>query len=100
MFKNKIWRPKIRLEIQNYVNSCLECQKFHLGKPTYKFNGKSEIIGFLKECQMDYLGPLPTRTGNNKYILVTVEILTGFPMAWATPDTTAQTTVSKPKELI
>ncbi|OMJ29234.1 Pro-Pol polyprotein [Smittium culicis] len=72
--------------------SCFECQSFMLTKPGYRFNGKSGISGLFNKWFLDYLGPLTCSKDGNMYVLVAVEQLSGYPVAWSVADQTAITT--------
>ena len=81
---------------EQYVKTCEVCQTKDRGKkPRAPLGDMPTPKGPWGTVSLDYLGPLPTTTGTRKqYILVITDCLTKFPLAIATKDQTAQTTVN------
>ncbi|OLY81467.1 Transposon Ty3-G Gag-Pol polyprotein [Smittium mucronatum] len=78
--REKVWRPFLYKEISEYVKSCIECQKFDLRKPKYKFSGRSGISSIFEKWSADILGPFPMSEEGNTYISCFIEHLTRFPI--------------------
>jgi hypothetical protein len=87
------WRPQIFAEVRHYIRSCSSCQHWTLRRPSYQFDGQSEISGIGHWC-FDVLGPFPTDYKGNKYLLTGVEKLSSFPLAIPMAFETAQCVVS------
>ncbi|OMJ14717.1 Transposon Tf2-8 polyprotein [Smittium culicis] len=87
------WRPKMYSEVSNYIKSCYSCQKFFLGRPSYKFGGQTSISGLFDTWYLDFLGPLPMSKNGNQYILVGVESLSKYPVAMPCNNQTSNTVI-------
>ncbi|OMJ25427.1 Transposon Ty3-G Gag-Pol polyprotein [Smittium culicis] len=87
--RSRYWRPKLYTEVHNYIRSCQRCQEFAERLPLYKFDGKSKLSSIFKNWVIDFLGPFPELQANNRYTVIMIETLTGFPFTEAKPDTTA-----------
>ncbi|OMJ07469.1 hypothetical protein AYI69_g11447, partial [Smittium culicis] len=78
----------------------MECQKYLMVKPAYKFDGKSEVSEIFSVWQIDFLGPFPLSRQGNRYVIVALEALTGYPFAQATGDQTSETVLEFLKKLM
>ncbi|OMH83689.1 Pro-Pol polyprotein [Zancudomyces culisetae] len=58
------------------------------------------VSGIFDEWVLDYLGPFPISLSGNRYILVGVERLSHFPVAFPSPDITGISTVRHLKNLV
>ena len=73
----------------NYVKSCDWCQKaFPI--PNYKTTLRLPILSLFSVFSIDFSGPFPGTSSGNRFVVVGVEHLTGWPIAIATGDSTAQ----------
>ncbi|OMJ15955.1 Gypsy retrotransposon integrase-like protein 1 [Smittium culicis] len=100
LVKGILWRPKLYQEVKEYVISCHQCQKYHLSKPSYRFNGKSAVSGIFTDWKMDFLGPITKSNTGNRYILVAVETFKSYSLAWPTKDLTSETVAEHLLDLI
>ena len=91
--KDRYWSKNMYNKVKHYVNSCMECQKYQLKKPLYKFLGQSSITGMFQEFAIDFLGPFPPTKEGFRFIIVAVEKLSRYPIAKATRDQVASTAV-------
>ena len=80
---------------EQYVKTCETCQVKDKGrKPRAPLGEMPPPKGPWGTVSLDYLGPLPIASGSrNQHILVITDYLTKFPLAIATRDQTASTTV-------
>ena len=80
--------------IQNYIKGCLKCKKFNIEhqkpagllKPITTFSGPFQLLG------LDYSGPFPITTQENKYVLAITDYFTKWVIAIPLPDQTAKKT--------
>jgi hypothetical protein len=85
----RYWRPKLYFEVKHYVMSCTECQQFAFVRPSYKFDGSSNISGIFDRWVIDFVGPFPESKNGYSYCFVLVEAMTGWPLAVTVRNTTA-----------
>ena len=91
--RSRYFWPQIYQHIKHYVQTCDSCQK----------RGKYRTPGPLKpipvetpfyQIGIDFVGPLPVTSRQNKYIIVATDYMTKWPEAKAVPKADAQTTVN------
>ncbi len=82
---DRYWWPSMRNDVAAHVRTCDECQKT---KPyaRYKSAQHQPVSGIFDTWSLDFAGPLPRTARGNRYLLVGVEHLTGWPVAAALPD--------------
>jgi RNase H-like domain found in reverse transcriptase/Reverse transcriptase (RNA-dependent DNA polymerase)/Integrase zinc binding domain/gag-polyprotein putative aspartyl protease len=81
---NIAWWPEIRKDTLDYVQSCSICQAYaRLKKPEPAISIPVEKL--FERFALDFVGPLPTTTSGNSYIIVATEALTRWPIAKAVP---------------
>ena len=81
----------MRHDISNYLQNCQICQSIKDGHPKV---GQLQPIIVSKPFELvawDLMGPFPSSTHNNKFILVMTEYLTRWCEAEPLPDTSAST---------
>ena len=92
---DKILKPGIRTDVENYVKKCTVCahrtSPVNLNRAPMGNIAGGEPFTF---WAMDYMGPLPETTQGNKHILVVVDHFTKWCEAFATPDQKASTVAS------
>jgi hypothetical protein len=92
--KDKYWWPHMKITIQNYIQTCLPCQKFNVDRrkppgllhPIEAPSGPFQLIG------IDYTGPFPITSQGNKYVLAITDYFTKWVIAIPLPNQTAETT--------
>ena len=75
----RFWWPDVYKEIGRYVKSCEDCQRMG-SLPAYRSALKTPLTTLFDVFSIDFAGPLPTSRTGNKYMLVCVEHLTGWPI--------------------
>ena len=73
----------------DYVKSCDGCEKAR-PIPKYKNTLRLPISSLFDVFSIDFAGPFPATSSGNRFVRVAVEHLTGWPIAIATADITAQ----------
>lgn len=73
---DRFWWPNCQKEINNYVKSCDSCQR-HKPIPKYRTTLHLPISTLFDTISIDFAGPFPSAATGNKFVLVTVENLTG-----------------------
>ncbi|OMJ13512.1 Transposon Ty3-G Gag-Pol polyprotein [Smittium culicis] len=96
----RYWRPYLHREVQHYISPCVQCQKYTMVKPSYKFNGQSQISGVFNRWATDFLGPFPLSSKGNVYICCYIESLSRFPYVEATADETAISAINLGQNMI
>jgi transposase InsO family protein len=89
--KKYFWQGMDR-DIREYSVTCLECQASKTGSVTRA--GLLEPIRVttpFEKVGMDFVGPLPSTSKGNKYLLVFIDYMTRWPEAFAVPDRKAST---------
>lgn len=85
--QERFWWPKMQSNVRSYVASCEACQQFKrlpgcqpgLLTPVEIPEDIFHTVG------IDYIGPLPTSTAENRYIIVAVDYLSKYVEATAVP---------------
>ena len=99
--KDKYWWPNMKITIQNYIRSCIQCQKFNIDrrKPPGLLNPIEPLKGTIEPPKdpfqligIDYSGPFPTTPQGNKYVLSITNYFTRWVIAIPLPNQTAKTT--------
>jgi hypothetical protein len=83
--RNYYW-SNMYTDCVNFIKSCEDCQSRKLPPRT----PRAPLIPIAVEspwvmCSIDCVGPLPTTASGNKYLVVAVDYLTGYPEARALP---------------
>ncbi|XP_073459965.1 protein NYNRIN-like [Aquarana catesbeiana] len=91
--KNIDWWPSMMTDVKQYCDNCIVCAQ--VNPAPRKINAPLRIR--LKEgpwnaLQMDYMGPLPVTSRNNRYILVVTDLFSKWVEIFPTKSNTAQTT--------
>ena len=87
--------------MENVRNTTRNCNSCMLLKPKF-FKVQGTLIRAtapMQRLNMDFKGPLPTSTGNNKYLLTIIDEYSRFPFAYACKDMTARTIKLKLRDL-
>jgi hypothetical protein len=84
------WWPSSYSDVKKHLGACIPCAIF---SPVAKQRslGHVPISGLFHRFSIDYIGPFPTSSNGNKYILLAVEAFTRYPIAIATPTNDALT---------
>lgn len=94
----KYYRPKMKQDVINYVNSRVSCNQ-RKTSPADKKPAPMQLSYTPKEpfqyVAIDIVGPLPTTKNGNKYLLTFQDVFSKYPEAIAIPDQTVQTIVKK-----
>lgn len=78
IWREGYWWPGIRKDIQAFINTCIDCQRFDLKKEGYHPMKSIEASEPWDHIQIDLIGPLPTSTNGYSYILTIVDVFTGY----------------------
>ena len=84
--KRYYYWPKMIRNIQAYVGSCSLCRREKLQADKYQLQTTEIPLKLYPKVSIHLVVDLPTSHNGNKNILVTVDHLTGWPMAKAVPD--------------
>ena len=85
MISDRFWWPKMRPDISHFVKSCDACQRTNPPEQSSPF-GKIPVSGLFHTWSIDFAGPLPRTQSDNRYLLIAVEHLSGWPVARALPE--------------
>lgn len=82
----------MRADVEQWVRSCRLCSARQYSTNSSPGNLQPVLVHYIGQLwAMDVVGPLPITANGNRFILVAVEYLTGWPEAWALPATSAET---------
>jgi transposase InsO family protein len=91
---DRVWWPNAAHDVKQWLKGCQQCQIL-----AHDNHGEcapqrplSLPDGVFDRWSLDFVGPLPTSTSGNKFLLVAIEHVTRWPVAAAFPDATAVTT--------
>ena len=84
--------PTMHKDLESYIETCPDCQM----RKTPRLPKPGRMIPIVENrpfgtLAMDFLGPLPTTTRGNTYVLVFTDLFTKWVEAFATPKADAQT---------
>ncbi|RWS00992.1 pol polyprotein-like protein, partial [Dinothrombium tinctorium] len=92
--REKYFWPGMRDDIDQYVTSCIQCQRAKANrKKPHGLMGKYKINFIFERVAMDFVGPFPETEGGNKNLLVACDYLSKFVVALPTKDQTAETAI-------
>ncbi|CDF33409.1 unnamed protein product [Chondrus crispus] len=85
----RYWWPTVYMDVRDYVKSGDGCQ---MARPILKYKNtlRFPISSLFDVFCVDFGGPFPATSFGKRFLLVAVEHLTGWPIAIATADSTAQ----------
>ena len=89
----QFWWPKLADDVELYVKNCSVCNTTKVGRRLHVPSGSlSKDVPYpFHTINMDVLGPLPTTTSKNTYIISFVCVLSRWAEAYATSNHTATT---------
>ncbi|CAF4447474.1 unnamed protein product [Didymodactylos carnosus] len=92
--KNKYYWPNMKESIEKYIRSRTECSKFNIQrqKPPGLLQPISPPSEVFQVLGLDWWGPAPVSSNENKYVLVITDRLSGYVIAKASTNNTAQAT--------
>lgn len=94
--RNKYFWPKMARDVRTHVTNCLICAKRKAAKACKAPLQPFPIAEYLwQRVAMDIVGPVIESYRGSKYILVLMEYVTRYVIAFPLKDTTAQTIVKK-----
>ena len=83
-----LW-PTVYRDVRDYVKSSEGCQKAR-PIPKYRNTLRLPISSLFSVFSIEFAGPFPATSSGNRTMLAAVKHLTGWPIAIATADSTAQ----------
>ncbi|XP_072255088.1 protein NYNRIN-like [Pyxicephalus adspersus] len=87
------WWPNMLSDVQQYCENCIICAQ--VNAPLRKVNAPMRIRlkeGPWKTLQIDYMGPLPVTSKNNRYVLVVTDMFSKWVEMFPAKCNTAQVT--------
>lgn len=96
---DRFWWPSLGSDVSKFVRSCVRCQKSK-PIPKYRTTLRIPLTGLFDTFSMDLAGPLPLGENEEKYLLLVVEHLTGWPIVRITTRDTSDVVFSFVQEEI
>ncbi|KAK8777518.1 hypothetical protein V5799_029140 [Amblyomma americanum] len=89
--QDKYYWPRLSADVAHYVKTCRDCQrrKTPPTRPAGFLNPIEPPSRPFQQIGMDLLGPFPTSTSGNKWIIIATDYLTRYAEAKALPNGTA-----------
>ena len=84
----RFWWPRMVGQMYAHIKSCKGCQ-LAAAVPKYRTTLRTPITGLFDTFSIDFAGPLVPGPQGERYLLIAVEHLSGWPMARATTSDTA-----------
>lgn len=83
---DRFWWPYMYKEVCEYVKTCEDCQRMSF---ISKYSSRLKVpwTRLFSTLSIEFAGPFPTTTRGMSFLLVCVEYLTGWPLAY--PNTSA-----------
>ena len=77
--KKKYFWPGMFADTERYIHSCLDCQSGN-GKPAKRAKSKGNLVATypMEILAMDILGPFPETGRGNSYVIVFVDLFSGY----------------------
>ncbi len=87
-----MWKTMYR-DIDSFIKACQTCQRFNKGPITRAgLRKRLPYVSYAFEMvAIDIVGPLPTTSGQNVYLLVVIDYLTRYCEVFALPNSSAST---------
>ncbi|CAF1570065.1 unnamed protein product [Adineta ricciae] len=91
--RDRYFWPGMYNSIKTYVLACTKCLQFKIDrkKQTGTLQPIDPPTGILDLIGLDFVGPVPSSSSGNKYILVCTDYLSRYAITQATPNCTAET---------
>ena len=89
LIRQKYYWPKLFKELNNYVSTCVTCQKRNLKKIKPPLQEIDIPVYLFAKIGLDLSGPYPTSLSGNTYIVSFIDLYSGWPEAFAVPDKSA-----------
>ena len=90
--REHVWWPSMLKDVSRYVSSCHTCQINKGERENKSVRPMSLPTRPWSHIAIDHVGPFPTSSHGNKYILVIIDRFTRYAEAVAVKDTSAKTT--------
>jgi hypothetical protein len=78
------WWPSAFQDVKDYIARCIPCGVYAPVKKQPSL-GHVPVSSLFQRFSIDFIGPLPTSSSGNRYILLAVEAFTRYPIAVASP---------------
>jgi len=86
--KERFWHPALSTLARTHVTGCESCTRFNMKRSHYRFDGARRQSNVTRVIAVDFAGPFP-KDGKVRYVIVAVEVVTGYPFAKAVTTATA-----------
>lgn len=94
------WWETMRSDCHKTRNMCTTCHRFNDAKIYYKLEARSPLsLAPWTHVQMDLTGPKQISKGGNKYILILIDVFTGFIIVRPMPNKESGSVLSCLKEI-
>jgi transposase InsO family protein len=92
IFEDGFWWPGMRRHIETVISVCTDCLRHDIKNHGYHPAKSVESHEVWDHVEIDFVGPLPPSKEGYRYVLVIVDVLTGYTVLRPTKTTTAQET--------
>ena len=93
LIQSRFFWPKMKNDVASYIRKCEVCQKFKVerkGKIGI-LQSKFRVMDCFRALAIDHLGPFPTSSAGNKYVLVAADYSSRYCFAFASKNNNTET---------
>lgn len=86
----RCWWPEVYRNVTDYLKAC-EGYQHDRRLPSYHTNLRASVTRLLETFSIGFAGPFSTPMTRQRFVLIDMEHMTGWTIAWATKDATLDT---------
>ncbi len=88
LLQTRAWWPGMKSDIKQWIKTCIHCQITTCGKTTTEPLHPLTPVPPFHRWSLDFIGPLPITSNDNRWILVAIDHTTKWPIVSVVPNAT------------